>query len=885
MSLSMKSQRYIYKIHSDRLKKEEWQLALTPNEARDTGELISLSENQLIRFIDELNEIPDCESQIQEVRKQIGECRKDTACSQQKRKLKSLYTRLLNLQFKADYVCVVMDSITDYRKLARDGFTLSGIAYCRLLGTVNGVKSNTIVFVSRRLYPELRRRIDNGRSPAKEFTPAKLEAYCSLVCSSSVPVSSPRGIIVVPDCITRFHAEVITLDDTDRDEPELRHIPSKEMELRESDGYGLAMPALMSRWGREIGKDYLLPACVIRNSFCKGAVFPVDFQQFARENNRYTVQDIWGVSHDIRDVELILTESMLKLWDSYSSMDEYLENCRQNHYQFAITKVSESELEHERRTNYQFLQSYQFTDSELSELIRPTVEEIKDILCGNYQKAILYAKGTHLTKDNIKLGHTFADALMIEPEMQNDPFVKKQLHSMLQKRMDEAKTGALNIPANYSFVSGDPYSLCQSIFGMEITGLLQAGQVYSRFWSERGVTEISSFRAPMTSHNNIRRLQVVHNDKMDDFYRYMTTPTIFNSWDTCADAMNGFDKDGDCVMNTSLPLLVKHTRELPAIVCVQRKAKKCVPSETDLVQSNIDSFGNAIGEITNQITGMFEQQSHYEPGSDSYEELDYRIKCGQLYQQNAIDKTKGIDAKPMPKSWSSKKKPYFMRYIYPAENTKYKNYLKKNDEKCLMLFRTTVEELISHDIHTPEEKTFIEHFYRFLPLGTGPCTINRICRHVEEAFDNLPKIKSGTFDYSILKSSKEYPRPVFLKIKKHYEAYRRELSAFAQLAARERIRAEEKQKQKELLREAFRHLCVLDCPDEEILCNIVLDLCYPGNGSKQFAWDMCGSQIIQNLLHKNGGTVHVPVRSPDGDIYFRGEHFHMETIKLGGIII
>ena len=52
-----------------------------------------------------------------------------------------------------------------------------------------------------------------------------------------------------------------------------------------------------------------------------------------------------------------------------------------------------------------------------------------------------------------------------------------------------------------------------------------------------------SFRAPMTSHNNIRLLKVVHTEQMDEFYKYMTTPTIFNSWDTCADAMNGFDKD------------------------------------------------------------------------------------------------------------------------------------------------------------------------------------------------------------------------------------------------------------------------------------------------------------------------------------------------------
>ena len=248
------------------------------------------------------------------------------------------------------------------------------------------------------------------------------------------------------------------------------------------------------------------------------------------------------------------------------------------------------------------------------------------------------------------------------------------------------------MPANYSLVSGDPYSLCQSMFGLEVTGLLKSGQVYSKYWIDHGVDKIVSFRAPMTSHNNIRLLDVVHNDEMDEFYQYMTTPTIFNSWDTCADAMNGFDKDGDCVINTSFPLLVKKTRQLPAIVCVQRKAPKCIPTEDDIMQSNINSFGNAVGEVTNKITSMFEVQARYSPDSREYRMLDYRIKCGQLYQQNAIDKTKGIESKPMPDKWytwisnkvskgkSSKekkenwfnrkivvdKKPYFMQYFYPS---------------------------------------------------------------------------------------------------------------------------------------------------------------------------------------------------------------------------
>ena len=70
---------------------------------------------------------------------------------------------------------------------------------------------------------------------------------------------------------------------------------------------------------------------------------------------------------------------------------------------------------------------------------------------------------------------------------------------------------------------------------------------------------------------------------------------------------------------------------------MQRKAPKCIPTEDDLMKSNISSFGNAVGEVTNRITSMFEVQARFPKDSREYRMLDYRIKCGQLYQQNAID--------------------------------------------------------------------------------------------------------------------------------------------------------------------------------------------------------------------------------------------------------
>ena len=292
MSKHLTSQRFVYKIHTSRLRRAKWNLTLTINQARENKELIALSESQMMRFIDELNSITNPEIHIADIKLQIKKLKLEKNLAYFRPKIKKLYDELDKYQFKKDYVCVVIDNNKDYMKIYKNGFKINGITYRRLLGTTGGVKNNTIVFVNEKLLPELKRRIDNGRDLTKEFTPAKLEAYNALVCSSSTPVSMPNGIVVVHDCITHFKSDVIELDDTGLDQPSMKYIKDKDIELNDSDGYGLAYPPLMERWGEEIGEDFMLPGCVIRNSFCKGAVFPIDFQKFAREHNIETITDV-----------------------------------------------------------------------------------------------------------------------------------------------------------------------------------------------------------------------------------------------------------------------------------------------------------------------------------------------------------------------------------------------------------------------------------------------------------------------------------------------------------------------------------------------------------------------------------------------------------------
>lgn len=75
-----------------------------------------------------------------------------------------------------------------------------------------------------------------------------------------------------------------------------------------------------------------------------------------------------------------------------------------------------------------------------------------------------------------------------------------------------------------------------------MTGILKAGEIYNKYWLDCGAERVVCFRAPMSCHNNIRRMRVNGTEEARHWYQYMTTCTVLNSWDTTAQALNGADK-------------------------------------------------------------------------------------------------------------------------------------------------------------------------------------------------------------------------------------------------------------------------------------------------------------------------------------------------------
>lgn len=898
-------QRYIYKIHSSRLRKKNWTLFLSIDEARRNDEVIALADSQVLRWIDELNGVMDADRRAKEIKREIKNLRKESVSVQSKREIKNLYKQLDELQFKPDYMCLIIDKKKDYYRACK-GFTINGIKYKRLLGTNGGIKNSTIVFVSERHADELKRRIENGRNPDVALVPAKLEAYKALTCSASTPVSMPRGVLVVDDCETSFVSDIIYLTDEDGAEPMMESRAQQEIKINASDGYGLMLPSLAERWSQELGLDYMVSGVNTRFSFEKGMVFTFDFVEFADKvaKTRF-VKDAWGNTVDISNVELILTTSMVKLYNSYDSCADYISKSLSNGYTFGIAKTCPKHLESERNLNYQFIQSYQLDDDDIEALIQPTMNEIKEVLGGDWTKTILFLKGAGLNENSVaKMDDDFVKALMIDQRLIDDPFVQSTIFQLIKNRINEAKVGVLKVHGNYSIVSGDPYLLCQSIFGLETTGLLKDGEIYNLYWANCKASKLACFRAPMTCHNNIRIVHPIDNDNVRHWYQYMTSCTIFNSWDTAANALNGCDFDGDLVMLTDNDVLVNKLKPLPALMCAQRNATKKIATEEDFIKSNIESFGNEIGQTTNWITSMFEVQSRYPSESDEYKVLDYRIRCGQLFQQNAIDKAKGIICKPMPRSWHDRheanqieddnrrefyrrivadKKPYFMRYIYPALMRQYNTYIKNTNKNSLREFQLTVDELKSVPVEELNERQieFLKYYHQKLPVGTGPCVMNKICKRFEEEFDGYVgrRNKEVVFDYSFMRNNYEYALSQYNAIRKLYDDYNQRLRSYAIFANHERVDECEASVEMSVMNAEFRKQCDLICPSRESLCNIILDICYRRNSTKRFAWSMCGEEIIHTLLSNNNHIISYPTENPAGNIVYCGNKFSVKTYK------
>ena len=204
MSKSVTNQRLVYKIHSTRIKYNNWDLNLSFKEAKRNEEIVSLGDSIVLRMIRQINNNNITEEEIGEIKKTIKKSKKN----KNNEVVKDYSKRLVEQTLEKDYLLIIFDSVDDWNKANSKNVDvkINGKTFVRLLGTNGGIKSNTVVFVNKEIHEELDKRLNNGRDLSMKYVPAKFESYKALACSCSIPVTQPSKLLVIKDGITNIYS-------------------------------------------------------------------------------------------------------------------------------------------------------------------------------------------------------------------------------------------------------------------------------------------------------------------------------------------------------------------------------------------------------------------------------------------------------------------------------------------------------------------------------------------------------------------------------------------------------------------------------------------------------------------------------------------------------
>jgi len=207
--------------------------------------------------------------------------------------------------------------------------------------------------------------------------------------------------------------------------------------------------------------------------------------------------------------------------------------------------------------------------------------------------------------------------------------------------------------------------------------------------------------------------------------------------------------------------------------------------------------------------------------------------------------------------------------------SEYKTYIRNSKCQSIRTFDKDIDALLDTNSLSEKESEFLKWYYVKMPVGIGSCTSNLLCNAIESILD-VQKIvwKNSTseFDYSIYKSNAEYSKSQRSNVKRMYEEYHKKWIDMVVLNKREHKDTKAIMWKKVCLMKAARRNMLTVC-DEESLCNILLDLTYGSGHANSVVWDICGKQIIKNLLRKNNNARIRIRRNKNGTIEYQGDMY------------
>ena len=918
---------YILRLNSGWLREYNFNVNITFDQAMKTKKVVALADNQMLRIIRDVTNHKVDLDEIEFLFYQRDKIKKMNNNKENISKLKYLQKKIYNTMYIPEFIVVSIESNGDYDKMFDKGLFVNGKKYVRTSCSASQGRVSKVVFCEENVAKTLLDILDNGRNHTTPFSPSKYNAYLGTASSATKIVTTPR-FCVIPDCIRNQEIDcwwVSEVEDKNKDDIIEKRTINTEFNI--FDGNGLISPNMAQIWANDLGLDYLPAQWCIRASWVKGMVNVFDFHEFCKEynNGNYIIDTVYKdcngkpIQVDLRDIDVILTESQFKLWNSYNSLEEYQYYSKKNNLFWGVSLYTPKQDKDILNLNYQFIQTLNLNKEKIEQLCSQTVDYFNGVSLENYWYTILFLMGNNLDDEKLSnflynSNNYWLKSLIVDKNLIKDKYIREKIFENIKVKLDNACMGRILVDGNFQVIVPDSFALMEHACGLEVKGLIPSNYFYSNYWNNKNVDKIDCMRSPLTylSEHQVYKL---HKDELTEkWFKYNYTGIITNIYDDYTLHFGGSDFDYDILATTNNEVMVEntYTNDMPVVGKVE-KPKKWLFNPKDLQIADKFTFGSIIGQITNSVTTIRCLMADYSEDSKEYKILIDRMRMGCKLQSLQIDKAKiGRAVKGIPTVWKKWQKitdedtdeqikekqllnsilcdkhPYFFIYLYKNTRNKYKKWQKDYDISCKTRWGISVADLIRLENKSDEQILFLERYYKFCPVIDNDSIMNLLCHHMEKIKSNIKINIKDCSNMSYLSSYKkeieeEISPDIYNKIYKLVKELRAELKASISNGNKNDFDNDIKNNIDNIY-EFYKNKLFQICSNQDIVINCLIDIFYVDFPSynKDVLWSLFGNEIFKNVVSNNTKEIDYPVLQDDGDILYLGKRYGIKHFNIKG---
>ncbi|MVP00809.1 RNA dependent RNA polymerase [Paenibacillus lutrae] len=754
--------------------------------------------------------------------------------------------------------------IAQLQQILREGFYYNAKKYVRFGKSSSQSKDGVTVFIHENLYPHIMMRSQLGLKVESCIIP-KYESYRCLILSSCQFVETPKlPYIVMVDEFQKIlpqqyvrYASKKNIEYVDKDTQEIKTALNQkfieeglqDIHISPFDGFGVHTKEMSQQFSKSLNLPYTPIGYQIRLPFLKGMTVEAPIKQFYADSGITEIKDIFGVWHQVSDIDCIWNVSMWKAYGLFksefgtSAWTEYLQRVEAYNYKIGISKVSHHtrSMNKYSKMNFQYLQCLdlmnvnyvqQFKDKKadydildeknhgkIIQLAKYTTDLFEKIIKGDKFYTLKFL-GIYDTEEQ-SLSSKYVEAILLHDDMLKDPPFRNMLKRKLNKAITQLKYGKIYTEGFYHIIVGDIIGYLEYSGGLEVKGCLEAGEFYTQTLP---VGDCLSFRSPLVDPSEVNKIKIADNFLTNKYLKYFDNQDMcmINMYDLTMPQQGGADEDGDSFFLSPDKTLIESKINKPIVVDIEDKLS-VTPVEYDLeniIQYECNSRDNRIGEITNIATAILNQ---YTENEEIQKINDDNVSLLRLYQGKEIDFIKTGYRWVISKNLRNylKKIPYFLLYNYPKKLDVYLKIREANK-------------------HTAAEDKIPSNAFK------SPSALNELCDYVCQWENTRLKWDRSAVNNGHLLINPEMDcsdRGIIKQIKRILLAFRSDLQTTIQ-----------EEKDFDVLLTKYRDEVNKLPLTEEYLANYFILVSYRSiQEDKVLCWSLFGDTILANL-RKNGGN-------------------------------